>query len=430
MDSLAFTDYVRSLDPSGEPPDPEAFDRVWATLTRAVRSELRKRGLWDVSPEYLGVFGAAQWQTPNQHREASSSALEELVASCYSHIFVRRLGGLKAQLAVKPNIEGLVFLGIRNRLHDLQKRYDPLGFRVFEILRSAVRGALQAGEVCLLAGDRRIRNDTVLGSAGDTGAPGASNQVLEAKLDRTVRSWNDLLLPELVTARGEARTRVTAVLQSLLAGLPPQGFQSFTYKQIIEPLKGEARARWGALLDQETGEPALETLDDGSSMAIRRAPSSASPDFEILERDRYAKLVECVSELIDRRTGGVDSAAKPSRADSVSHELYLSRLWELLHTRASATRAARPGDLKAVDGYDSKIASAVALALDTDMKRLSARKLAKLLRIPRERVPGLFEVLQQLMTACGAASSEISSVNSWQSDRKAGESEDQRGGQA
>ncbi len=44
-----FTDYVRSLKPSGEPPEAEAFEEVCRILTRVLKSEIRKRGLWDMA---------------------------------------------------------------------------------------------------------------------------------------------------------------------------------------------------------------------------------------------------------------------------------------------------------------------------------------------------------------------------------------------
>ena len=40
-----FTEYVRSLDPDGEPPDAERFTELWDALRIALRSELAKRGL-------------------------------------------------------------------------------------------------------------------------------------------------------------------------------------------------------------------------------------------------------------------------------------------------------------------------------------------------------------------------------------------------
>ncbi len=416
MDRQVFSNYVRSLDSAGQPPDPQNFDDLWSALGQALRNELKKRGLWDTSPSFLGVYGYESWHSRAVvTHETSAQALEELLAGCYAHIFVRRLGGLKAQLAIKPNIDGLVFLGIRNFLHDLQKRHDPLGFRVFEILRSAIRGALKAGDVALLGGDRRIRNDTLLGVAGPSAPSVEGDAGSEERLEVTVKGWNDTLLPDLVTARGEARVLVIARLQSLVIGLPEDGFHSFTFKQIIEPLKNDARARWGALLDLEEGETALDSLEEGSPVMVRRTPASAAPDVELEEHDSYDRLVSCVSERIDRRArSAADSHAMTSGGSAggevASGTQYLSRLWEFLHTRSGATR--NPA---------AATAARVEMAGASDDEQLSARKLGKLLHIPRERIPSLFDSLRQLVDRCRPANPEKPPVNSYH------EGEDSRG---
>ncbi len=413
MDRQVFSDYVRSLDSAGEPPDPQVFDDLWNALGQALRIELKKRGLWDTSPDYLGVYGYEHWyrQVPVTD-DLSDQALDELLAGCYTHIFVRRLGGLKAQLEVKPNIDGLVFLGIRNFLHDLQKRHDPLGFRVFEILRSAVQGALKAGELSLLGGDRRIRNDTILGSSTLAVVVASAEDRLDNRLETTVKSWNDTLLPEIVTARGEARLKVIAELQRLLAKLPEDGLRSFTFKQIIEPLKNDARARWGALLDLEEGESALEGLEDGGLALVRRSPASAAPNVQLEEHDSYDALVSCVSERIDQRRAF--ESADAAWAGDVSGGrgaspvlLYLGRLWEFLHTRSSESR--HPTETMA-----GPIAPDASIH---DPEPLSARKLGKLLSIPRDRIPNLFETLRELVDACRAANPEKQPVNSLHRDQ-------------
>ncbi len=363
--SQVFTEYVRSLDATGEPPDAKSFEQLWAALGRALSSELRKRGLWGSSPSYLGVYGHDAWHEATSGDQASSAdALEELLAGCYSHVFIRRLGGLKAQLKVKPNIEGLVFLGIRNFLHDTQKKHDPLGFRIFDVLRRALRAALDAGEMVLVSGDKRIRNDTVL--ACDPGA--APDQLAGDELAVTVKRWNDTLLPDLVTARGKARERVIATLQVLMSKLPAAGVKAFAFKQLIDPLKNDARARWSALLETEEGPRAID--GDGELWTLVR---QGQPDTGVEDRDSFEKLSICLAESLER-------IEEPARARE-----YLSTLWEFLRAFAAGVGA---------DGMPS------------------ARKLARHLGIPRDRLPGLFETLGQLVEACRAANSRKPTVNS------------------
>ncbi len=384
--SQVFTEYVRSLDATGEPPDAESFEQVWAALGRALRSELRKRGLWNSSPSYLGVYGYDSWQHAPAGGHISGGdlaggdrlaggALEDLLAGCYSHIFIRRIGGLKAQLKVKPNIEGLIYLGIRNFLHDTQKKHDPFGFRIFDVLRRALRAALAAGELVLLAGGPKIRNDTLL--AFDPGAdPG---QLDGDRLKAAVERWNDTLLPDLVTAQGKAKERVLAVLGSFLLKLPAAGVRAFTFQQLIDPLKNDARNRWRALQEAEDGPAAIES--DGE---LTRLVRQIQPDTGVEERDSFEKLSICLAVSLDRLEG-------PARTRS-----YLQTLWDYMRAFALGSAA---------DGMPS------------------ARKLGRHLGIPRDRLPGLLETLGDLIQSCRAAIFEKPPVNSFEDGK--GPSQDQ-----
>src|SRR5215470_14386258 len=100
-----FSDYVRLLAASGQAAQPRQVALVWAALRRALRAELRKRGLWMSSPSYLGIFGFARWSERMAGGRAQASlgggavrarddALEELTAGCYCFIFVQRLRSL------------------------------------------------------------------------------------------------------------------------------------------------------------------------------------------------------------------------------------------------------------------------------------------------------------------------------------------------
>ncbi len=375
--SQVFTEYVRSLDPKGEQPDAKRFEEVWAALGRALVSELKKRGLLGTPPSYLGVYGYSSWR----QAEVGGEALEELLAGCYAHIFIRRLGGLKAQLKAKPNIEGLVFLGIRNFLHDTQKKHDPLGYRIFDVLQRALCDALDDGELVRLAGDRRLCNDTVLGFDVDADP----EQLAGEELAATIKSWNDTLLPDLVTARGKARERTIAVLRSLVARLSVSGVTAFSFRQLIEPLKNDARARWRALFESQEGATAIES--DGELLTLVR---QVQPDTSLEERDSFEKLSLCLAESLDRLGG-------PARTRG-----YLSTLWEYLRTYAAGT-----------DGTALAGAPAASGGLP------SARKLARHLGIPRDRLPGLFATLGSHIQNCRAAISRRPPVNSLKEGRAA-----------
>jgi hypothetical protein len=349
-----FTEYVRSLA-TGREPEPQRLAAVREALRGALRGELKRRGLWNAPPDYLGVYGAESWE----------DALEELLAECYAFVFVDRLRALQAQLEVKPNVDGLVFLNVRHFLHERQKEHDPLGSQVFEVLQSAVRGAVAEGELHVLAGDPRVRNETVLGFQpdADSASPGVRD------LRSLVSRWNDELLPDLVTLRGRRQEEIVIRLRERLADLRAGGAVTFRFKDLIDPLKADVRARWAALLDHAAGETAPERVGDDAVRAVRLV----RPDTGFEERQLFRKLIACVLTSIERL-----DANEKTRA-------YLTRLWQFLRVNAAS---------------------------GLGEERLSRRRTAELLRIPRDRLDDLYTTLGELLERCRAANFGKLSVTS------------------
>ncbi len=371
-----FTEYLRSLDPEGDPPDSRAFGELWDALRTALRSELTKRGLWDCPPFYLGIYGWSRWSTRSSGNEQTTGlprrddALEELLAESYVFIFVTRLQSLKAHLKVKPNIDGLVFLNLRHFLHDRQQEYDPLGTRVFEMLQATMRIAVLAGEIHVLVGDSKIRNDTILGFTPGTDPTQASKKGFR----HLVESWNNDLLPELVTASGKARQEVIAKLRRNILELHAEGIEAFRFKDVIDPLKNDLRVRWASILEHLEGETALEDSDDEFAAVVRLV----HPDTRTEERESVRKLATCVAESVDQ----LEEVNEKTRA-------YLSRLWQFLRTYA-----AEPSD------SDCSQSDRRPAADSKEHELPSRRKISKLLGIPRDRLPGLYQILGQLIQQC------------------------------
>jgi hypothetical protein len=335
-----------------------------------LRSEIRRRGLWDLPTRYLGVEGGSSWDEEGGRSQSKDiGALDELVFECYQFVFVTRFDALAAQLKVLPNIDGLVFLNVRHFLHERQSEHDPIGTRTFRVLQLSVLRAVEDGELRVLGGDERIRNETVLAFAN--AAEGAASA---PELAEIVARWNDDLLPDLVTYRGRQQQQVILRLRSHLSGLPHQGIATFRFQELIEPLKADVRVRWAALLEKERGETAVE--EKGEVVTVAR------PSRALEERQRYRELLDCVL----RGIAGADLKEKTRG--------YLGTLFEFF--RVQTEEGMNPD-------RSSRMQRSVAAELEAeDDGGHSNRRLAEDLRIPRERMKELFRILRKLLQDCGA----------------------------
>lgn len=350
---FSFTLFLRDLE-SREALQREdgGFDEAWTALRRLLVSELKRRSLWSLPPAWLGIYGCETWDDPD--------AVEELVADCFVFVFVERFRSLKAQLRYKPNIDGLIVRNVRNFLHETQRRHDPVGFRVFTMLRSAVRGALSAGDLQVIAGSPALRHDTVLSFSS-----GASPEEIAGpdELRLRVKAWNDELLPDLITARGWDVRQVTARLERFLRSLQAEGLRAFRFHDLVAALRQDTRARWRAVWvhSPEGVPPRLE--EDGLADVARLVVLPGEDEREDLHR-----LLTCLEQSIERIT------EPPARSRD-----YLRRLLVFLKNHAADVPEERGAPDKGLPSH---------------------RQLGQLLAIPRERLPDLFRMLQELAEAC------------------------------
>jgi hypothetical protein len=322
-------------------------------LRKVLARELRRRSLWSGPPAYVGLYG---WQSWSPRGEAAGP-LEELLQACYEWIFQGKLAELIEQRRVR-SIDGLVVFHVRNFLTRLQRDHDPLGYRVFEMLKSAVRAAVAARELHVIGGPKKIRNATVLAASPDADPARAAAAETLAPI---VLRWVDGLLPGLVTAGGEERRQVVDRLRRHLFDLESEGVAVFRFKDVIDPLKHDVRARWAALRDAD-GEVAEERGEVDGELT-RTLIYVFRPEDRLERRDAFWKLVGCVADLIERLD-------EPGRTRP-----YLETLWSFLRR----------------------------FAVDVDQDRLpSHRNLERELRIPRERFPPLYEKLGELIRRCQA----------------------------
>src|SRR6185436_14333623 len=344
-----FTAFVGCLQ-GARTPDADLFHDAWHGLRAALVGEMKKRGLWQSPPCYLGAYGWESWDSEAPQGSGASraqGALGELVADCYAFIFVDQLQSLKRHLQDKPDIDGLVLLNIRHFLHERQREHDPLGFRIFELLQAAVEDAISYGALYVLAGDRKIRNDTLLGFH-----PAAELPPAPADLEQIVLRWNDELMPGLITARTRQQAAVVRQLRERLLELPRRGIEAFRFKDLLDPFKRDARGRWAALLGEgETAAPSSEAV---------QAPPSVLPESAVESRQSFEHLTRCVSTSID------SMEADPRTRTQ------LMTLWHYLWRQHGE------------EGQEA-------------VRLPSYRQLGQRLKISRERLPVLFALLRQLV---------------------------------
>jgi hypothetical protein len=374
----AFTAFVRRQH-GAETPDADLLHEAWNALQAALGAELKRRGLWRSPPSYVGVFGHDRWEAaetagdPMSHAwcrtRPTQSALEELVADCWAYVFSARMRSLKSQLQEKENIDGLVLRNVKNFLFERQREHDPIGFRIFERVQGAMLDAVSRRALYVLGGDARIRNNTVLGFA-----PSQDLRLPAHDLGPTAMRWNDELLPGLVTARGREERGVLARLDRLLLELPGDGVLCFRFRDLLDPLKHDARRRWAELLAREGASGTVEQTPDRIGVQRQALPDSAVESRQSLER-----LARCVSAAIDR-------AALERRARG-----YLASLWSYLVQHHGGVPA--EGLAEAQSAEDE----------ETEDGLPSHRQLSQRLQIPRERLPALFAELRRLVAACQAA---------------------------
>jgi hypothetical protein len=365
-----FTAFVRSQQ-GEETPDADLLHDAWNGLQAALGGELKRRGLWHSPPCYLGVYGYDRWDAEETvgdpmsyawcHTRPTQSALAELVTDCWAFIFSARMQSLKAQLTDKENIDGLVLRNVKNFLHERQREHDPVGYRVFERLKGALADAVSRQAVYVLGGDPRIRNNTVFGFA-----PATELRLTALDLWPIVVRWNDKLLPGLVTARGREETAVLKRLDQLLLELPHHGVHCFRFKDLVDPLKSDARQRWAAFLAREDSAGTVECATDQIQVLRQVLPECA-----VESRQSFEHLIRCVTVSISHlevepRTRG-----------------YLAALWSYLHAKkAGGGEVARD---------------------ETEDGPLSHRQLSQRLQIPRDRIPTLFTILKQIVARCRLA---------------------------
>lgn len=352
-----FSDFLRSLEPKGEPPR-EAFDGVWTALRQVLSQHLRRRGLLLRAPVLLGVVGYSTWTTPEtRHAEGlpahTRDALDELTADAYWHVFEERLQYLRRYQAAGGKVDGAVVEWLEQFLQERQKLNDPLGSRLYQTLRTALLRDVEEGRLSIVEGGPKLDNATVLSFSS-----GNSYLAEEADLAAVVRGWD---LESLADDFDRQRHRsVVETFSRGLAALSAAGIGTFSFKSLIDALKRHVRVLLADL------------WADGPTPG-----DAVDPLWEEVSAERFSELNACV----ERRIDGL-------RVQQRTHE-QLRKVWRFL----------RSFSLSSADDWPREEASVFAAMLKGDTLP-SYRQLSRLLGLRHDRVSQLFGLLRGEVLTC------------------------------
>jgi len=358
-----FSRYLRALAKETTA-SPELFREAWEALKKTLRSEIRRRGLWQLSTTYLGVMGTNNWS-------ASPDCLDELATDCYVFVFVDRLKNLLSHLANQSQVEGLVVRGIQNFVHERQRENDQVGTRVFNLLRSATQQASAAGELILEPSDRPVEAGSLL--CFEAQSP-KENTTPASRLRELTAHWSDELLPEYFTTTGKGIRPLLLRVRALIASLEGQGVRAFYLRDLVAVLRDALRARWAERFAASMG----VARDDQSAIDFLTFLAQASiPGKAYEQRQSFEALSRCVEERLRNHT------AEPEDLDAIR------TLWETLRTWAEAEdRGAR------------EVPSEGAETIDPKRQIPSQREISQILGIPRTRLSSLYRTLGDFVNWC------------------------------
>ena len=129
---MTFAEHVRSF---GRDCDPAAC--VLPRLEKLLKNRMKRRNLFTSPPAYLG-YDIPRWN--------AEGAFEDIIVDCYIFAVASRFEGLRNQLRVRWNIDGLIVRNVDNFLLERLRRRDPVGYAVFGNLEAAVADLVSSGQ--------------------------------------------------------------------------------------------------------------------------------------------------------------------------------------------------------------------------------------------------------------------------------------------
>lgn len=263
-----FTEHVRQFDALSDP----AHD-VLPELARLLKQRMRRKNLLSAPPSYLGYGAAPSWGAPG--------AFDDIVVDCYVYAILNRLRGLRARLALWPNIDGLVVRNIDQFLIERQRRQDPVGYAVFSNVEGAARPGAATGLLAVEGpADGRLRSDSVLRlDLSRMSAGPAELDEIKTALARA-DDWGKAL-PSLVVVSEEGQEWVVG----FLARLKQTGLAAVRCGDLVAVLAAQARGDRAAA-HAVVGQDVAFGDDDDFRAVVRMV----RPDEGFADRESWDKL--------------------------------------------------------------------------------------------------------------------------------------------
>lgn len=333
----AYNDYLDALNKNAEVP-PQVATAVLKDLDQHVRYEIRRRGLSQATPRLLGLT-SHQW---------NDDAFEELRHDAFLDSFgKKRLRGLQNQRRAGADATGFVRRNIRNRITDLQREVDPIGYDIFERTCQAASLAAQNGHLKILnvpppEAERGDVDGTSLLGFGS----GYADEASDEELDHAVQKWGDDLFPAMVLAKTNSVKSLVREMADKIANMQSLGIEAFRLVALVDALKREIRRRWDSVTADSFGETVLEEFDDEAAILfvvrnvdkldegqqeefLRHCIAQRIAQYKIEEKREplwtaWRVIKSCVAEGIVR-----ENWTKISRATDLDRRL-LPKLYEIL----------------------------------------------------------------------------------------------------
>jgi hypothetical protein len=216
---------------------------------------------------------------------------EDICADCYVFAVLDRIKGLRNQLRVRGNIDGLIVRNVDNFLLERQRRHDPIGYAVFGNVEGAVCRAEDAGEIAVEGrSGGRLHNQSVLRlDRAQSSADPVEPRTLQKALEQTA-DW-DQAVPSLVATTEEGQEWVVGFLLRLReAGNP-----AVRCGDLVAVIAARTRESWVARHAVPRGELAYEG-EDQVGMLVRMV----CPDQTLEDRDRWERLKQKMTLRIER----------------------------------------------------------------------------------------------------------------------------------